>query len=107
MKRNPFVIIALAATVALVVVAGVSYTGSAPGVATSAADAQALDEMGEGCKAKVDPDKCVGCGRCVKAAPEAFAWDEANHVAKVKPDAPAAAVERGIKACPIDGAITQ
>lgn len=107
MKSNPFVIVALAATVALVALAGVSYARSAPGVATCAAHAQAPDEMGEGCKAKVDPDKCVGCGRCVKAAPEAFAWDEANSVAKVKPDAPAAAIERGIKACPIDGAITR
>ena len=107
MKRNPFVIVALAVTVALVVIAGASHTGSAPGVATCAAHAQAPDEMAEGCKAKVDPDKCVGCGRCVKAAPEGFAWDAAHKVATVKPDAPAAAIERGIKACPIDGAITR
>ena len=107
MKRNPFVIVALAVTVALVVIAGVSHPESAPGVATCAAETQAPHEMGEGCKAKVDPDKCVGCGRCVKAAPEGFAWDEARGVATVKSDAPAAAIERGIKACPIDGAITR
>ena len=106
MKRNPFVIIALVATAALVVLAGLSYAGSAD-VATGVAVAQVPDEMGEGCTAKVDPDKCVGCGRCVAAAPEAFAWDETRRVATVKPDAPAAAVERGIKACPVDGAITQ
>ncbi|MEA3254123.1 MAG: ferredoxin [Chloroflexota bacterium] len=44
----------------------------------------------------------MGCGRCVSAAPEAFAWDETRRVATVKPDAPAAAIERGIKACPVD-----
>ncbi len=81
MKRNPFVIIALAVTVAFVALAGLNYTGSASGVATCAAYAQAPDEMGEGCTAKVDPDKCVGCGRCVAAAPEAFAWDAARKAA--------------------------
>jgi len=101
MKRNPFVIIALAGTVALLVLAVVNYAGSA-GVATSVVVAQVPDEMGEGCKAKVDPDKCVGCGRCVSAAPEAFAWDETRRVATVKADASAAAIERGIKACPVD-----
>ena len=100
--KNPFVIIALAGAVALAVMAGLSYTGSVPGVGTYAAYAQTPDAMGEGCTAKVDPDKCVGCGRCVKAAPEAFAWDATRRVATVKPDAPSTGIERGIKICPVD-----
>jgi len=96
--KNPFVIFALGAVVAFGVLAGVSYINDARAATVAA-------EVGEVSTARVIPDKCVGCGRCVAAAPEAFAWDETNRKASVKPDAPAAGIEAGIAACPVDAIV--
>jgi len=56
--------------------------------------------------ATVVASRCVGCGKCVAAAPEAFTMDSQTGQAQIKPGAPADAIARGARACPV-GAITQ
>ncbi len=56
--------------------------------------------------ATVVAGRCIGCGRCVAAAPEAFSMNPQTGKAEIKPGAPADAIARGAKACPV-GAITQ
>jgi ferredoxin len=54
--------------------------------------------------AEVNADRCIGCGRCVHAAPEAYRMNSETGKAEVIEGAPAEAVERGAEACPV-GAI--
>jgi len=56
-------------------------------------------------KPYVDTDKCVGCGKCVKVAPQGFEMDESTGKAKIKEDAPKEAIERGAKACPVSAVV--
>ncbi|MGI5818509.1 MAG: ferredoxin [Armatimonadota bacterium] len=53
----------------------------------------------------VDAERCVGCVRCVNVAPEAFRMNSETRKAEVIAGAPAAAIERGAKACPVDAVI--
>ncbi len=54
--------------------------------------------------AEVNADRCIGCGRCVQAAPEAYRMNPETGKAEIIEGAPAEAIERGAKACPV-GAI--
>ncbi|HCU38661.1 MAG TPA: hypothetical protein DGT21_25570 [Armatimonadetes bacterium] len=56
--------------------------------------------------ARVDASKCIGCAKCVRVAPDAFKMNPSTNKAEVKPGAPAAAVEKGAKACPV-GAVSR
>lgn len=53
----------------------------------------------------VDSSKCIGCGKCVKVAPEAFEIDTDTGKAKIKDGASQEAIERGAKACPVDAIV--
>jgi ferredoxin len=44
-------------------------------------------------RARIDKRSCLSSGRCVEAAPEAFAWDE-DDLGDVRPGAPALPKER-------------
>ena len=57
-------------------------------------------------KPYVDQDKCIGCGKCVRVAPDAFEMNTQTKKAEIKPGAPAASVCKGAKACPV-GAVKQ
>ena len=61
---------------------------------------------GSTAKPHVDQDKCIGCKKCVRVAPDAFEMDKRTKKAEIKPGAPAASVARGAKACPV-GAVKQ
>jgi ferredoxin len=55
-----------------------------------------------GVRVRVDRQSCQSSGRCVAAAPEAFAFD-AEHLAALVPGAPALARERALaiaRGCP-------
>jgi ferredoxin len=64
------------------------------------ADEQATSEI-----ARVDPDRCIGCVRCVNVAPRAFRMNPETSKAEVVDGAPADAIERGAIACPVDAVI--
>lgn len=53
----------------------------------------------------VDPEKCVGCVRCVNVAPDAFWMNPETGKAEVREGASAESIALGIEACPVDGAI--
>ncbi|MFP3904476.1 MAG: 4Fe-4S domain-containing protein [Armatimonadota bacterium] len=53
----------------------------------------------------VDADKCIGCGRCVRVAPEAFEINSDTAKAEVKDGAPADMVEKGARACAVDAVV--
>ncbi len=55
--------------------------------------------------AHVDQDACIGCGRCVDAAPDAFGMNSETGRAFVKPGASAASIEAGAAACPVDAVV--
>jgi ferredoxin len=38
------------------------------------------------CTVRIDTQSCLSSGRCVRAAPEAFGWDE-DHLAAARPGA--------------------
>jgi len=54
--------------------------------------------------AQVNADRCIGCGKCVRVAPEAFEINPETGKAEIRDGAPQDAVERGAQACPV-GAI--
>ncbi len=54
---------------------------------------------------RVDADKCIGCQKCVRVAPDAFKMNTGTKKAEVKPGAPAGSIEKGAKACPVDAVI--
>lgn len=54
--------------------------------------------------ATVDESRCVGCGKCVAVAPEAFEIDPETGKAKIKDGASGEDINRGARACPV-GAI--
>ncbi len=56
-------------------------------------------------KPYVDPDKCIGCNKCVRVAPDAFEMDKQTKKAEIKPGAPAASVAKGAKACPVEAVV--
>jgi len=56
-------------------------------------------------KPYVDASKCIGCGKCVRVAPEAFEIDKKTGKAKIKVGASKVAVARGAKVCPVDAVI--
>lgn len=56
-------------------------------------------------KPYVDADRCIGCTRCTRVAPEAFEMNRETKRAQVKNNAPADMVERGAKACPVDAVV--
>ncbi len=56
-------------------------------------------------KPYVDASKCIGCGKCVRVAPEAFEIDKKTGKAKIKVGASKAAVARGAKVCPVDAVV--
>jgi ferredoxin len=59
-----------------------------------------------GCSVRVDPDICISTGNCVRAAPEAFAFDD-DDVSTPQPGAAGLSVERLVqiaRGCPV-GAI--
>jgi len=76
------------------------FAGTDQCPAAAADKAQATD------KPYVDTDRCIGCGKCVKVAPDAFAIDRKTSKAYVKGGAPCASVAKGAKACPV-GAVQQ
>jgi len=115
------------AGLALIAVTVVAATGPAPDVAATdqgsgctgscaectaqCADCPAVKSCtGGACEAQacatVVASQCIGCGRCVAAAPEAFTMNPQTGKAEIKSGAPADAIARGAKACPV-GAITQ
>jgi ferredoxin len=54
-------------------------------------------------KVRVDPERCVGHGRCYEVAPEVFAEDERGHCQLLRPDLPRELEGRarlGADACP-------
>ena len=53
----------------------------------------------------VDASKCVGCGKCVEAAPDAFEMDAATRKAKVKDGAANQDIERGASVCPTNAVV--
>ena len=53
----------------------------------------------------MDAEKCIGCTRCTRVAPEAFEMNTETKKAEVKENAPAEMVERGAKACPVDAVV--
>ena len=50
--------------------------------------------------ARVDPDKCIGCVRCVNIAPDAFEMNPETRKAEIVDGASAEDVARGAQACP-------
>lgn len=57
---------------------------------------------------RLDPDACVGHGRCYVLDPEHFAPDDLGHCEVLRPDTPAEVLEqvrRAVDACP-EGALT-
>ncbi len=54
--------------------------------------------------ATVNSDRCIGCAKCVRVAPEAYQMNPQTGKAEIKPGAPADAIQRGAKVCPV-GAI--
>jgi ferredoxin len=51
---------------------------------------------------RIDKQGCLSSGRCVGAAPEAFAWDD-DHLADVRPQAVSLSLERLVeiaRGCP-------
>lgn len=111
-------LIAVTVVAATVPGAGVATTEQASSCAGSCADctAQCADcpaaKTGTtgACEAQacatVVASRCIGCGRCVAAAPEAFAINPQTGKAEIKAGAPADAIARGVRACPV-GAIAQ
>lgn len=70
---------------------------------TDACPAGSDTEQAQPC-ATVDASRCVGCGKCVAVAPEAFEIDPETGKAKIKDGASQEDIARGIRACPV-GAI--
>jgi len=115
MKVNKSTIGVAIAIGLVVLVGGLVYAGH---MSAGVGDAVACAECGAACTgqctdcplaaevgesgAQVDPDKCIGCGRCVQVAPEAYEWNLTTRKAEVKPDAPPEALVRGAEACPVD-----
>jgi ferredoxin len=52
--------------------------------------------------AHVDQDRCIGCVRCVNVAPDAFRINPDTGKAELIDTAPADAIARGARACPVD-----
>lgn len=51
--------------------------------------------------AVVDAERCVGCARCVRVAPEAFRMNPETGRAEVIDGASVEDIERGAQACPV------
>lgn len=119
MKTTRLMRVLMIAGLALVVAAGVYAvleTRAAPTASETVAEAGGC----EGCplagtdqcpvfaaaeaadKPHVDAVKCIGCNKCVRVAPDAFAMDAKTGKAYVKPGASAASVAKGARACPVD-----
>jgi ferredoxin len=81
-------------------VAEISGCEGCPLAGTDQCSAFAAAEAAD--KPYVDAAKCIGCNKCVRVAPDAFAMDAKTGKAYVKPGASAASVTRGEKACPVD-----
>lgn len=73
-----------------------------PYVAAAARESGADDTAQAAASPRVDPSKCIGCTKCVRVAPDAFQMNPSTNKAEIKPGAPAASVEKGAKACPVD-----
>lgn len=67
--------------------------------------AEAQGCSGGGCAAEacatVDAARCIGCGKCVAVAPEAYRMNPQTGRAEIKPGAPADAIARGARVCPV------
>lgn len=83
-----------AGTCATCPLAGTEECGASAGTCTA-----------EHSEAYVDAGKCVGCDKCVKAAPEAFELDEDSGKASIKEGASEQAIERGAEACPVGAVV--
>ena len=59
----------------------------------------------ESSKPHVDTEKCVGCTKCVKVAPEAFEMDAETQKASIKDGAPKDAIARGAEVCPVGAVV--
>ncbi|MFW5868936.1 MAG: ferredoxin [Armatimonadota bacterium] len=53
-------------------------------------------------KMTVDPERCIGCVRCVNVGPEAFRMNSETGKAEVIEGASAEDLHRGACACPVD-----
>jgi ferredoxin len=62
----------------------------------------AADEVDAGPDATVDPERCIGCARCVNVAPEAFRMNSDTGKAEVIEGASEECIECGARACPVD-----
>ncbi len=54
----------------------------------------------------VDQDRCIGCGNCAVAAPDAYEIDEQTGKARVKAGASEEDLKRGAEACPQGAIVT-
>lgn len=52
--------------------------------------------------ATVIADRCIGCVKCVRVAPEAYRMNPDTNKAEIIPGAPAEAIARGARACPVN-----